>query len=114
MRSDSIKFLTPQFSFLIALGIGACGEPGDTRAGADSRAGIDSPGVLLADRSKPGAPCPAGASYTVRDTLTWATMIEEGKRAVLRADATIVDRSTSCLACTPRTRLARLPPRPRV
>ena len=73
------------------IGIGACGEPGDTRAGADSRAGIDSPPVLSADLSKPGAPCPAGADYTVRDTLAWATMIEEGKRAVLRAGATIVD-----------------------
>jgi hypothetical protein len=36
-------------------------------------------------------PCPTGVPYTVTDTSDWATMIEEGKRAVLRAGGTIID-----------------------
>ena len=61
------------------------------QSGADSRVATDSPVVITTDASPPGAPCPVGASYTIRDTAEWATMIEEGKRAVLRAGTTIVD-----------------------
>ena len=91
MRSDVIKFLTPRFAFLVALGICACGESRDRRLAGDSRAAIDSPVAISADASTPGAPCPAGAGYTISDTSDWATMIEEGKRAVLRAGSAIID-----------------------
>ena len=71
--------------------MGACGEPAGDRAGADTSAATDSPIVIEGDFSASRTPCPAGARYTLTDTLAWATMIEEGKRVVLRAGTAVVD-----------------------
>lgn len=73
------------------LGASACGAPAGDRASGDTRAGADSSVVIEGDFSVSHTPCPAGASYTLGDTLQWATMIEEGKRAVLRAGPAIID-----------------------
>ncbi len=69
----------------------ACGQPAGERAGADTSAGADSPIVIEGDFSASRTPCPAGATYTLGDTLEWATQIEEGKRVVLRANGAVVD-----------------------
>ena len=74
----------------LLLAVGAC-ERAKQGSAADSLAEPDSPVVITMDASQPAAPCPVGATYTVRDTLDWATMIEEGKRAVLRAGTTLID-----------------------
>ena len=47
--------------------------------------------MVSAGTERVGTSCPAGLPYTVTDTSAWATMIEEGKRAVLRAGQTIID-----------------------
>lgn len=73
------------------LGASACGAPAGDRASGDTRAGADSSVVIEGDFSVSHTPCPAGASYTLGDTLQWATMIEEGKRVVLRANGAIID-----------------------
>ena len=74
----------------IVLAVGAC-EQTKQGSSADSVAAPDSPVVITMDASRPVTPCPVGATYTVRDTLDWATMIEEGKRTVLRAGTTLID-----------------------
>ena len=82
--------LTARLGALL-LGVSACGERAGDRADTDTSAGPDSPIVIEGDVSAARTPCPAGASYTLGDTLQWATMIEEGKRVVLRANGTLVD-----------------------
>ena len=42
-------------------------------------------------KAPPPALCAAGGRYRISDTSRWVTMIEEGKRAVLRAGPTIID-----------------------
>ena len=69
----------------------ACGEPAGDRASTDTAAGADSPIVIEGDFAAVRTPCPAGATYTLGDTLAWATQIEEGKRVVLRANGTAID-----------------------
>lgn len=71
--------------------MGACGEPAGDRATGDTSAGADSPIVIEGDFSAARTPCPSGATYTLGDTLEWATMIEEGKRVVVRANGAVVD-----------------------
>ena len=61
------------------------------RTVADTVVGADSPVFIEADAFRANTPCPAGATYALRDTTTWATEIEEGKRAVLRAGGTTID-----------------------
>lgn len=75
----------------LLLGVSACAERAGDRADTGTSAGSDSPIVIEGDVSSARTPCPAGASYTLGDTLPWATMIEEGKRVVLRANGTLVD-----------------------
>ena len=67
-----------------------CGRADDPPAG-DTSAGADSPVVISGDFTPSTTPCPAGATYALGDTSDWATMIEEGKRAVLRAGPAIID-----------------------
>lgn len=93
-RIPPSSFLVPRSTTrltVLLLAAGACGEQAKQGSGADSRAAPDSPVVITMDASRPATPCPVGASYTVRDTNDWATMIEEGKRAVLRAGTTLID-----------------------
>jgi hypothetical protein len=71
--------------------MGACGEPSREGAAADTSAGADSPIAIEGDFSAVRTPCPAGATYTLGDTLPWATQIEEGKRVVLRANGVPID-----------------------
>jgi hypothetical protein len=71
--------------------VGACGEPASDRATVDTSAGVDSPIAIEGDFSATRTPCPAGATYTLGDTLAWATQIEEGKRVVLRAGSAVID-----------------------
>lgn len=77
-------------SFLVLPFVLACGQARDAGSATDTGA-ADSPIVIEGDFARPGPPCPAGATYAIGDTSDWATMIEEGKRAVLRAGATIID-----------------------
>ena len=69
----------------------ACGEPARDRVSIDTSARTDSSIAIEGDPSPARTPCPAGATYTFGDTLDWATMIEEGKRVVLRAGTSIID-----------------------
>lgn len=73
------------------LGLGACAEPAADRTRTDTPAGADSSGVEPEGSVRASTPCPAGATYLVGDTSDWATMIEEGRRAVLRAGGTVID-----------------------
>lgn len=75
----------------LLLGVSACGEPARDGASADPAARADSPIAIEGDLSARRTPCPADATYTLGDTLSWATQIEEGKRVVLRAGGTVVD-----------------------
>lgn len=51
--------------------------------------GVDS---LLAPSAAAEAPlCPVSVTYAVTDTTRWATMLEEGQRAVLRAGPATID-----------------------
>ncbi|HJU68274.1 MAG TPA: hypothetical protein VJ650_08485 [Gemmatimonadaceae bacterium] len=71
--------------------MGGCGpRPGD-RSSVDTSADADSPVIIEGDFSIARTPCPAGATYTLGDTLAWATMIEEGKRVVLSANGAVID-----------------------
>ena len=91
------SLLAPRSSFRTArlgaflLGVSACGEMARDRAGTDTVAGTDSPVVIEGDFSAARTPCPAGATYTLGDTLAWATQIEEGKRVVLQAGGAAID-----------------------
>jgi len=71
--------------------VSACGEPARDRVSIDTSARTDSSIAIEGDPSPARTPCPAGATYTFGDTLDWATMIEEGKRVVLRAGTSIID-----------------------
>jgi hypothetical protein len=76
---------------MLPMGLGACAKPPGDGAHTNALASADSSAVTPADSGRANTPCPAGVTYVVGDTSDWATMIEEGKRAVLRAGATIID-----------------------
>jgi hypothetical protein len=88
------SFLVPR-SFAALLGAlllgSACGETAGDRGTADTSAGADSPIIIEGDFSAARTPCPAGATYSLGDTLEWAAQIEEGKRVVLRAGGAVID-----------------------
>lgn len=74
---------------LIAL-IACVNERGE-RPRTDTVAADTAPDVLAPDVAASTTPCPSGARYELSDTSGWATMIEEGKRAVLRGDGALID-----------------------
>jgi hypothetical protein len=83
--------LTLHIGLTLLLGLAACAKPSDDRTEMDTRARTDSSAIASAGAARAGPPCPAGATYVLGDTSDWATMIEEGKRAVLRAGTTVID-----------------------
>jgi hypothetical protein len=82
--------LTVHVGLAFLLGV-ACTKRSADRSQADTSASATSPVVTAADSVHVGPPCPAGATYAVGDTSNWATMIEEGKRAVLRGGGALID-----------------------
>ena len=83
--------LTARVGAAILLGLGACAEPARDRARTETLSRAESSALAPAGTVPAGVPCPAGATYTLGDTSDWATMIEEGKRAVLRAGGMLID-----------------------
>ena len=82
--------LTVPVGLALLLGV-ACTKRSGDHSQADTEASATTSVVTAADSVHVGPPCPAGAAYAVGDTSDWATMIEEGKRAVLRAGGTVID-----------------------
>ena len=69
----------------------SCNPPADERSHSQDSRTLPVLDSVRAPSTAVGRACAASAKYALTDTTRWATMLEEGERAVLRAGGTTID-----------------------